>query len=1015
MWFFYLFYLFTVLEKSFFSLDIVDRIFYQTNEVRNLNFSLDYRNSEKLATDDPIYDNGEQLYGYTHKSLENIIPIRSHDKIKEYLSDIVDKNSCAYFITQENSSSELKEKCMNKHFCGILPKNAHISEETKNNRIYCAHINKSYIIIYSLGEPIVVEPNVVFQELFFEKEKKGILDCHGLTIDIRLINIHTQHGCLQDKLLNNIMSECNEKSHCEIIFSNVDKSSKCLTAHSFFVSIYYECKPNCNIKNENEICKATSTETKEVTCKYGYNMLNSDEGTCQKNTACLNEICSVNEYCNTTERSCICRDTILDNGNDKCEYDNVCDLLKCPKDASCEYSLDGKKAQCKCSDHKIFYNNKCYTPNELELAIQLELRKNNTIYKDHLYEGSALQMKHIFLKCEENYSIEVINAYATCYKVQFSDNKMKYMTEILKKECNGKMSCIYGNGVDHEDTTIYSMCNNSNIVFKYQYLCKADNQEENHSNKKKVEIFRSRFRSKLQCQGGEITINKALLKTGEGCDDLDLSDSLKKYCDGLSDCDIGLTHHFDTYCINDQYLFVTYECSDLCGKCTENSSCYGNKFQHRCFCNKPYISKNEGSVCEKPTSCDSVTCGVGQVCKDTNNKIFCECDQGYKNVDGSCIKDDGCDLLCPSNKLCTIEDDIKKCKCPEGYILEKGVCVCSKDEYIIDQDGNCIPKNKCKREEYKNICTNEGEECVYNKESEIIRCECKMHYIKNERGECIPKNYCLEHTCGRNEECRMVNFTPQCDCRENFKRESEGVCVHENFCLQNRGNCPIDSTCIYKEDGIHECRCNKHGYLAVDGSCVLEDKCSSHNICSENSLCVNVLNKQPLCICMFNYSKLGGKCVIKNPCLKENGGCPRNSICSMRNNKVTCECKEDYKKEGNLCVPEITENDKDSTFNCNNNVSAALGSCGIIEFNYKDNQIIWKINNTNESYIFDYEYPESGILKAHFKNKGDKSIVFLKKEDGNNIIFDDFHVDHERCMYENVFFYTSKENNEKTG
>ncbi|CRG94225.1 Rh5 interacting protein, putative [Plasmodium gallinaceum] len=1015
MLFFHLFFFFIVLKKKILSLDIVDRIFYDVDDLKGIDFSLDYRNREKLATQNIENNNGEQSYGYSHKSVEALLPISAPEKIREYFSESSDKNSCDYFITQENFfSSDKKEKCINNTFCGIIPKNAHISEENKNDKMYCAHINRSHVIVYSVGQPVVVEPHMILQELFFEREKNGIISCHNSVIDIRYINVHTQNGCLQENILSNIMETCNDKRNCEINFSEIDKENSCLTAHSFYVNIHYECKPRCNIKKEDETCFINDQNSDQTTCKYGYNKLQLEDEICQKNNACLNETCSVNEYCDITERTCKCRNPELESLSNKCESENLCEMLSCPDGATCERASDGKQAECKCENDKIFYNNKCYTVEELELAIQLEPNKKNTIYQDHLHEGSALDSKQIFMKCENDYSIEVVNAYITCYKVQFSNNKMKYITELLKKECNGKMKCVYGNDIDKvEDTNIFNICDNSNTIFKYQYLCKANNQKDSHKNKEKVEIFRSRYNSKLQCQGGKITLKKALLKTGEGCDDLDLTTPLESYCNGVSDCDIGLAYQFDTYCINDQYLFVSYTCSDLCVNCIENSSCYGNQFKSECFCDKPYISKNNKSICEKPSNCDSANCGTKQVCKETDNKMFCECENGYKNVGGSCVENDECDLVCPSNKVCSMVDGEKRCKCSNGFIFKDGKCSCPND-YITVDGNKCVPKDKCKRKEYEQICTNKNEECVYNSDSDIIKCECKQHYIKNERGECIPKDYCLEYTCGRNEVCKMVNFTPQCECKENFKRKSQGVCVHENFCLQNKGGCPEDSTCIYNEDGIHECRCNKNGYVAIEGSCVLEDKCNSHNMCSENAICINLINKNPLCVCMFNYSKKDGECVLENRCLKDNGGCSRNSVCSIRNNEVHCECKENYKNEDGICVPKTSEEDQHFTFNHNEDASIVLGSCGILEFNYIINQLIWKINSTNESYVFNYEYPTSGNLNAQIKNQGGNSIVFLKKSDGNNIIFDEFQLDHDDCIYEYLFFYRTRENAEKS-
>ncbi|SBT76735.1 Rh5 interacting protein, putative [Plasmodium ovale] len=1084
-----------LLMRSVSGIDMVDDLYYQKDEINKLTFSLDHRVRDKSKKENVGYTNGENAYAYMSKGISAVLSLTSENEMKNFLSLNEELKYCN-FLPSHNDITKDKNvknhKCYKKTFCGIIPNTeiimntvggsavggnavggntdrgntvggntdrGNINKRQNQNTLYCVYVNKYHIILYHISEPTIVKANHIYQELFYEKEKKGIINCHSMNINIRSINIHTKNSCINNYILNHIKELCDDKKYCEIDFDIIKRNEKCELDEFFLVSINYECEDICN-KKENEICDLHKGDGKIPTCAYGYNMLPRVKDICEKNYTCNEKICSLNEYCDRETESCKCKNSLIQPFNrETCQYEDICKVLNCPENSTCEKIDNGKKAECKCSRDKYFYNNKCFNIHELTFEIKMEVTKKEKLYLSNLYEGSSITHEHIYLECDHNHTIEVVNAYLSCYHISFEKNKMKYITDYLKKACNGKRKCAYGNNTDHmQNADMTTLCEKGNVIFHYEYLCAKGKEEQStmthkgnsslqlfrrgyytpspiqgeafvqegikikeahtntsstyvtsHLGEKKSAVFRSRFDSRIHCPGGKITVLKALLKTGDGCDDLDMTTSVKSYCDTLSDCDIGASHHFDTYCVNDQYLYVSYECTSLCNNCPDNSSCYGNRFNSRCICNNPYISKNyQNLFCEKPKDCKSVVCGKNQVCKNVGEEITCECANGFKNVEGVCVNDDPCDLLCPSNKSCIIENGNKKCKCTNGFTLENGVCICSEDN-IMGEGNICIPKNKCKRKEYENICTNSKEQCIYDEKTDVIRCECLDHYVRTERGDCKAIDYCANISCGENEECKVVNYKGTCECKQNLKRNSNGVCIYNNLCLINKGGCPPDSQCIYSEKKPHQCICHKNGLVAVNGKCVIQDRCNEQNKCSDNSICVNRINKDPICICTFNYYKKNGVCVLQNPCLKDNGKCSRNSNCEFKNNKITCTCKVNYKAQNNMCVPKTTENDKSFSFQYNKEASIVLGSCGIIEFTYKNNQVIWKINRSNESYIFNYNYPTTGLIVIQIKNLHNSSVLYLKKKEENDVIFDDFQLDHSNCKYDNVFIYTHKD------
>ncbi|CXI75949.1 Rh5 interacting protein, putative [Plasmodium berghei] len=977
-----------------------------------------------------------------------------------------------YIYQHGVSTNKYSIKCYQNNFCGILPNNKYITEIKNDLLYCAHFNSKELIIYHISEPELLKPDVVYQEIVFLENKKKILINCNTMFVDIISINSIPSKYCLNDYLLLYGLKLCTNKTYCHIDFSKFNVNScpindsyilhikyKCKDQPSHILiqndsanpKIKYSeriCKYGYNIIQNSLLNNEIIPNPKSNISIYRKNISNK----CEKNYTCGNKVCSVNQYCDEVSETCKCKKFGIPINEQTCEPIDVCQLLNCPENSICVQNKQTNKAECKCNDNKYFYQNKCYYSHEFEDFLKLNSIEYSQTYIDKLYTGSSLKSEHIFMKCPKDFEIEIVNAYITCYNIPFSLNSVhkKRFTSILKKECNGKNKCVYGSSTDNTEM-LHSpnICTEDFIYFKYNYLCKEkeefdeeydeeyDQINENNSEKAKpglkimsktipkninehakikenkhatsyIKILKNTENSKIECIGGKIQIHSAIIKGGPGCEDLNITNSVQTYCNDTSNCDIGSMYKFDTYCINNQYLYISYECKNLCTFCTSDSSCYGNKFDYRCFCDYPYISKNKlnSLVCEIPTSCSSIKCRENEECKNANGYIYCDCIDGYNIIDGVCQKDVPCFDQCPTNKKCVVVKGKHVCKCINRSLNKKGKPTCYDSELDDDYDVLYASRNKCKKKEYINMCNKNKEVCVYYINTDEARCECKDHFARSPKtNECEAIGYCDNINCKANEECIYSNGKGECVCKNNFSKNGEGKCVYNNLCTVNNGNCTDQANCIYHEDKPHECTCKKEGYIFLNNKCVIRDKCSEKGYCSDNSICINVLNKEPMCVCTFNYIKKNDLCVLKNPCLFNNGNCPKNSVCKYQSDKTTCTCTENYAQKNNICEPLIDQTYRNFLIKYNEDPYISLGACGIIYFIYNDNQILWKINSTEEFYIFDYTFPNNENVNVYIKNKNTKTILYLEKmQNGNSKTYDDFVLDHLQCSYTNMFF-----------
>lgn len=1055
-----------ILTKQLLALDIENKIFYNEHELNKLQFTHNIKNYkgpniiEGSAPDNftpPVYIN----YGYESKHIHDVIALNNSKYLENYFEN-AKEGSCAHAVNKykrgDDKTDETFKKCAAKTFCGVHPRNIKEKKGLQNDidGMYCVYIFNETVYVFFVSNIKRIFSDVISEEIFFYDTKNEI-DCQSKKIHILYSNVYSDN-CYASEIVKKIEQDCKDKQKCTVSFkesvaadhnySPILTFSECVKKN-FYVHILYKCEEECKSTSPTEEChKKTDGETYK-TCSYGYKKVEPEDRQdtqplvkCEDHNLCFGKKCNLNQYCNEETKQCSCFGNPGER-NQNCIYTNFCDKLNCPAGSTCVGEND-KFPECKCINGNIFYRNKCYTEGELKTFMKQEQAHTDVIYRDHIYTKSVLDYEYIFLECPPQYTIEVLQATSTCLGVHLGETKIRYFTDILMNACNRKETCQLSHHInDSNDKQMTDVCSDKRNLYKYTYICKAKQTLDkafqpisatNSTDDRRVAVFSGSFNSTLTCDGGKIQIHKAELITEGNCPSIskepedDLTETIRKYCNDLTDCNVGLIYQFDRYCSSGSMLYISYNCTLFDNTCTSQHAVpIGNKHKHVCVCKNPNSSE------ENKESCQLKTAAADNVCADTEKfrqiKIMglststepqvesdgvdagiCECKEETTSINGLCVEN-SCNLRCPLNKICKVTAEPKmekQCVCPDDAKFDGEQCKCSGTK--IYRNGNCIEENLCLTGEQ--ICKGANEKCVYDRSQNTFRCDCNEHYKRanTNGGECVAIDYCENVVCKKNERCVDIDHKGKCVCNGEFETQN-GECVYIDKCKQQTANCPSDATCIYHKDEPHECKC-KPGFYLEDNLCLPEDKCSSETLCPENSICVNFTNQKPLCLCTFNYLKKDGQCVVRNQCLTNNGGCDRNAICRMNGDNVECICKENYQKhsdDNNKCVPKIKRNDRSFHFPHNKDPIVILGNCGLLHFNTPKNEIVWKIKNTDETYVFAYTYPNSGNVDVTIRNEELSSTIYVKKENGPNTIYDDFHINHYNCSYSHWFFYLKSE------
>lgn len=358
--------------------------------------------------------------------------------------------------------------------------------------------------------------------------------------------------------------------------------------------------------------------------------------------------------------------------------------------------------------------------------------------------------------------------------------------------------------------------------------------------------------------------------------------------------------------------------------CGPNEACINQKCQNPCINACPSGSEcrvqNHVAICECPPSytgnafegctriierppvrddpCDPNPCGRNAVCENgicrCSNELYkgdpyVECRPECTN-NGECQWDKACvrykcvnpcvnEHFCARNAICTVQNHIPNCQCPDGFTGDP-FTQCR----IYDEPKQ--PSNPC----YPSPCGNNAQ-CREGPNNQPI-CSCLPNMLgspPNCKPECITNsecdlskacqnrrcvNPCDSGTCGINANCKVISHSPVCRCNQNYEGDPFTRCnpiredepISQNPCYPS----PCGPNSICKEiSGAPACSCVAE-YVGVPPNC--RPECVINQDCSTSLACMN------------------RKC--KDPCV---GTCGENARCSVINHNPICTCIENYR------------------------------------------------------------------------------------------------------------------------
>ncbi|XP_059622094.1 zonadhesin-like [Phlebotomus argentipes] len=373
---------------------------------------------------------------------------------------------------------------------------------------------------------------------------------------------------------------------------------------------------------------------------------------------------------------------------------------------------------------------------------------------------------------------------------------------------------------------------------------------------------------------------------------------------------------------NEQFKPCGYRCTENC----DADYCLYDKSPcaKGCFCKPGYARVDNKCV---PRDTCPVTCpknerylDCGNTCMEScyKNSAKCQacersgcfCVEGYSRINGVCVPDSKCPLICPLGEVylecgsacqddcdqsqgCT-EQCVTGCFCKPGYARVKGTCVprkvckkCPKFEEYLDCGNACL--ESCYKDVARCVpCDREG-------------CFCIEGYARI-NGVCRPEGQCPNKQCPPNEAYNSCGSACQDNC--DLSQPCTDECVAGCFCEPEFAR--VDGTCVPRGECPVECPENEH-FDACGNNCI--DSCDRDLLdCSDNCY--------PGCYCDEGFARIAGKCVPRKKCdkcplneefLKCGNGCqdlcdPSAVTCTSECVKG-CFCQEKFSRINGLCVP----------------------------------------------------------------------------------------------------------------
>lgn len=307
---------------------------------------------------------------------------------------------------------------------------------------------------------------------------------------------------------------------------------------------------------------------------------------------------------------------------------------------------------------------------------------------------------------------------------------------------------------------------------------------------------------------------------------------------------------------------------------------------------------------------------------------------------------------CAPNAVCTAQNHLASCHCPEYMSEGNPFTYCyQKDPVECEYDGECPNQRAC----INNKCVNPCEEikpCSRNSICTVFDtlpvrtmiCSCPENMVPDDNGECkrilTPKEGCSSDdecsdqlacvsgscrnpcNCGENSICQVVKHKPICSCKEGYEGNpnircltigcrSDSECDHDKSCVNSNciNPCLINDPCganteCYARNHKPECRC-ANGYRGDPFQGCRAIECLSNDDCPLDKFC----------------DQANGVCL--NPCHYDKTHCGQGAHCIAQNHNGLCKCNPGL--NGNpyiLCKqddpqPEcLYDNDCSSTLAC---------------------------------------------------------------------------------------------------
>lgn len=290
--------------------------------------------------------------------------------------------------------------------------------------------------------------------------------------------------------------------------------------------------------------------------------------------------------------------------------------------------------------------------------------------------------------------------------------------------------------------------------------------------------------------------------------------------------------------------------------------------------------------------CDTVTCGDHAQCVKASG--LCACDDGYQDVNGTCVADTAsCDeVVCGDHATC--DATTSECQCVAGYEDVGGDCL----PIVCSADSDCDDGLACNGAE---VCDTSARRCL---SSAAVACDANAQ-CEEPSGDCVCAPGSVDHgqgcvptacesdaacddgnACNGTESCDLTSYT----CAAGTDRV---VCTTRNsICAPDSGDCQCAS-----------------GYVLGSGGDCVRPGCANDADCDDGIVC----NGAETCN-LSTETCVGGMRIA----------CPNNANCLEDDAKVdptaACECKQGFTlSQTGTCVAAArgcTDDDDCSTNRC---------------------------------------------------------------------------------------------------